>query len=77
MNSAVCGDKPGCEAVGNLCEKYPELKKFGIYRVLNNGKYEFLSYCDPQIANYQTISSRDLNRMLDKYLPKPAPEPTP
>lgn len=77
MNAPICGLHAGCETIGNICEKYPDLKRFGIYRVLNSGKYEFVSYCDPLIADFQSINKRDLNRMLDKYLPEPQPESTP
>jgi len=53
-----------------LCEEKPELKQYGVYRKLNSGKYEFLSYCDPKIAEWLSIWKTDLETILGETLPK-------
>jgi hypothetical protein len=54
----------------HVCAKYPELWEFGMFRKLNDGKYEFVSYCKPEAQLYLDIYKDDLNNMLDKYLPE-------
>jgi hypothetical protein len=52
-----------------LCAENPSLRNFGIYRKLNNGQEEFISYCKTEIEQYLGFWSKDIERMLDKYIP--------
>jgi hypothetical protein len=64
----------------DLCKQLPEIKKYGMYRRLNddvcreNGKavpcYELQAYCNPQSQNYFSVLDTTLDKMLDAYLPK-------
>lgn len=53
-----------------ICVQYPELQDIGLYRKLNNGKEEVVSYCDKYIEEYLGFYNRDVQKMLDKYVPK-------
>jgi hypothetical protein len=53
-----------------LCDERPELYNLGFYRQLNNGKWELVSYCSEHAAQYLTIYSKDLEKILDETLPK-------
>jgi hypothetical protein len=55
----------------DLCAREPVLLNIGFYRKLNDGRKEFISFCSPRAVNYFGILDRDLNNMLDKYLPEP------
>lgn len=57
-----------------LCEKYPELQKRGFYRVLKDGREEFLSYCHPEALKMSSIHQQDLERLLDHLRPDPKPK---
>jgi len=48
------------------CEKYPELKDSGLYRKLNNGQVEFISYCDDKILDFFSMHKDDLARILNE-----------
>lgn len=61
------------------CAKNPELQKFGIYRLLDTGKYELISHC-AQIpdangkpvnatAGYTSINTEKLTNLLNALLP--------
>lgn len=52
-----------------LCLKEKRLQEFGLYRRLNNGNYEFISYCDTEINQWLGIHGADLEQLLDKYSP--------
>lgn len=54
----------------DLCAKFPELKDRGFYRRLDSGGFEFKSWCDPDAGDWIAFNKRDLQRMLDKYLPE-------
>lgn len=56
----------------DLCERYPDIAKSGLYRKLNSGKYEFLSYCKPQVKKYVSMHGDKFNEFLDETLPKKA-----
>ncbi len=45
---------------------YPLLWKYGFYRVLNTGKYEFISFCNPRALDWFGVEKNDLNRLLKK-----------
>lgn len=53
-----------------LCAREPVLWNYGFYRKLNNGKLEFISFCDPRSRDWQAIHNRDLEEILDKLLPR-------
>lgn len=53
-----------------LCAENPALKEYGIYRKLNNGKEEFVSFCKREIELYMVFYSKDVERVLDKYFEK-------
>lgn len=36
----------------DLCEKYPELKEFGIYRVISDTDEELLPFCSERIKQF-------------------------
>jgi hypothetical protein len=54
----------------DVCEKYPEIKEYGIYRKLDSGQYEFLSYCKNESQNYISIQGDKFRRILDSLLPE-------
>jgi wobble nucleotide-excising tRNase len=58
-------------SLAELCERVPELKQRGFYRRLNDGKLETVSICNPIARDFLAIHKDDLNRLLDKALPKP------
>lgn len=63
-----------------LCDKMPELNQYGIYRKLDSGKVEFLSYCKtvqdengkmiPAVQNYLSVSTKKFNEFLNQLLPE-------
>jgi hypothetical protein len=53
-----------------ICDREPELKKYGFYRTLNSGKFEFMSFCHPKANKFLSAREDDLNEILDKTLPK-------
>jgi hypothetical protein len=64
----------------DVCIKNPVLQTRGFYRKLNDdackksgqppGCEEFISYCTPQSAKMQSMTSEDFNLVLDKLLPE-------
>ena len=58
------------EALAELCQKTPELKDYGFYRKLNDGKLEFISFCNPLAKRMISIIDSDLQKILDENLPK-------
>lgn len=61
-------DKP-MEERSELAQR---LWRRGMYRELNTGKKEFLSYCHPTMLEMFGAYKVDTNRIIDAYLPKPA-----
>lgn len=53
------------------CQARPELRDRGIYRLLNDGRYEFVSFCSPLIKQYFSVFRDDLERILRETLPRP------
>lgn len=74
---AGCPSRPEIEAYvwlnnglpPELCAKHPELRDYGFYRRLNDGKVEFIAFCDPLSVHWLAVYDRDYQRLLDKYLP--------
>lgn len=64
----------------DVCIRNPILQSVGFYRKLNDdackksgqppGCEEFISYCNPQAAKMQSMTSEDFNLVLDKLLPE-------
>lgn len=53
-----------------LCAEVPELRNYGLYRKLNNGQEEFVSYCKKEVTEYLGFWNKDVETILDKYLPQ-------
>lgn len=53
-----------------LCESHEELGKYGFYRKLNNGKLEFVSFCDQEAARWVAMFEDDFYSLLNQYVPK-------
>ena len=62
-----------------LCDSHPELAHYGIYRTLDSGKFEFLSYCTEiqnekgemisAVQGYTSVNTKKLKAILDALLP--------
>ncbi len=62
-----------------LCTRYPEIKKYGSYRRLNDseclkrklhpGCVEFMSYCQSQYQKWVSMSGARFEELLKAYLP--------
>ena len=50
----------------DICEKTPEVKSYGIFRKLNNGKFEFVSICSDEYQDFFSIHKDDLERLLNE-----------
>lgn len=50
----------------SICESIPEIKLYGFYRKLDNGKYEFLSYCSQISPEMISMTADDMNKFLDE-----------
>ena len=48
----------------------PEVAKSGVYRKLNNGKYEFISYCNKAILDSVRFNGTKFQQVLDAELPE-------
>lgn len=44
--------------------------RFGFYRLLNDGTYEFISFCEPEAAKWLAMHASDFQELLDKYVPE-------
>lgn len=65
----------------DLCAAQPALSRYGIYRKLDSGKTEFISYCTqlpdangvyhPAVQGYTSINTQKLLSVLDELLPEP------
>ena len=53
-----------------VCDREPILRDHGFYRRLNDGKLEFVSFCDPQAVDWLSMHKTDYVRLLDATLPK-------
>lgn len=62
LPEALCGDE--------LSTPRSELWNYGFYRRLNDGRLEFISFCDPQAAKWLGIIDTDFKNLLDKYVPE-------
>lgn len=53
-----------------VCDRSPELRDRGFYRRLDNGKFEFVSFCSPVAKEWVSIPKKDFLKLLDEYVPK-------
>jgi hypothetical protein len=58
----------------DICSLNPELREFGLYRKLDDGRYEVIPYCAPQSRDYTAFRSDKLKEFLDALLPKETKE---
>lgn len=56
--------------IKDLCDRTPELNTVGFYRVLDSGKKEFISVCNPIARNMLSITRADFQKILDENLPE-------
>lgn len=54
----------------DICDREPSLRDRGLYRRLNDGRFEFISFCDERIKDWISVHSTDFNRVLDDLLPQ-------
>jgi hypothetical protein len=54
----------------DLCEREPRLQDHGFYRRLNDGRLEFISFCQPNAKDWIGIHRQDFEDVLDKLLPE-------
>lgn len=47
-----------------LCEREPELKDYGFYRRLDDGKFELISFCNPLAAKMLGMHKDDYKDLL-------------
>ena len=57
--------------LNKLCPSHPELKDYGFYRKLNDGKLEFISVCNPLVADLLSMQKGDYNNLMQGLVPKP------
>jgi hypothetical protein len=48
-----------------ICEREPLLKDYGLFRRLNSGGFEFISFCDPKVNQFYSMHKDDLTRILN------------
>lgn len=53
-----------------MCQKNPDLKNYGFYRLLDTGDYEFVSFCDSKSAQFFGFYGPQFNAYLDALLPE-------
>ena len=53
----------------DICEREPQLKQYGFYRKLDNGKIEFLSFCKPSAGQWVAVYGPQFYKFLDALLP--------
>jgi hypothetical protein len=59
-----------------ICEREPLLKDYGIFRRLNTGGFEFISFCDPKVNQFYSMNKDDLARILNGTKKVPNKETT-
>ena len=50
----------------DICEKTPEIKSYGLYRKLSNGKFEFVSICSDEYEDFFSMHKDDFERILNE-----------
>lgn len=54
----------------DVCDAHPELMEFGMYRMLDSGKFEVLPYCSANAQTYYGINAQKFDAILDELLPE-------
>lgn len=49
-----------------VCASEPALYQYGFYRRLNNGKFEFISFCSPEANKWLAMYDQDFNKLMDE-----------
>ena len=50
----------------DICESTPDIKSYGIYRKLNDGRFEFVSICSDEFEEFFAIHKDDLEKILNE-----------
>lgn len=58
-------------SMSEVCDRNPEIRSYGFYRVLDDGNKEFVSVCNPIARDFLAVHKDDFNRLMDRALPKP------
>ena len=53
-----------------ICLREPELERYGFYRKLNDGSFEFISFCSTEASHWVAMFEDDFKDLMDKYVPK-------
>lgn len=53
----------------DVCAREPSLNDYGFYRRLNDGTFEFISFCHPDAHLWVAMHKDDFIKLLDKYVP--------
>jgi hypothetical protein len=48
-----------------ICDREPLLKDYGLYRRLENGKFEFISFCESKVNQFYSMHKDDLARIIN------------
>jgi hypothetical protein len=48
-----------------ICDREPLLKDYGLFRRLNNGGFEFISFCESKVNQFYSMNKDDLARILN------------
>ena len=48
-----------------ICEREPDLKDYGLYRKLNGGGFEFVSFCEVKARDFFSMYKTDFERLLN------------
>jgi hypothetical protein len=49
-----------------ICEREPEVAWYGFYRRLNNGKLEFVSFCNPDSKEWLAMHKDDFAELINR-----------
>lgn len=50
----------------DICEKTPEVQSYGLYRKLNDGRFEFVSICSDEYQDFFSMNKKDFERLLNE-----------
>jgi hypothetical protein len=49
-----------------ICAREPSLFDYGVYRKLNDGKLEFVSFCESKAKEFLSMHKSDFERILNE-----------
>jgi len=58
-----------------ICDREPVLKDYGFFRRLDDGTFQFLSFCNESSPRMIAFKDEDLKKILDALLPEKKPKP--